>query len=113
MFSERYLRHFQTPHGQGGLPEATHTGCAVDPVCGDELTLDLQVREGRIVAARFRVRGCSGAIAVGSALVTLLPGRPARADAVTREALAEELGGVPAAKRHALRLALGALAAAF
>ncbi len=112
MFSERYVRHFQQPHGQGSLAEATHAGEATDPGCGDELALDLVVGEGHVVAARFRVRGCSGAIAAGSALVTLLPGRPARPDAVTREDLEEELDGVPSGKRHALRLACHALAAA-
>ncbi len=109
----RYHDHFLHPRGQGGLPEATHTATVVDAACGDELSLDLRVADGLVAEARFRVRGCSGAIAAGSALVSLLPGRPAAASAVDRSALDEALGGVPAAKRHALRLATNALAAAF
>ena len=107
-----FERHFLEPHGQGALEDATHGATATDPACGDELTLDLRVAEGVIEAARFRVRGCSGAIAVGSALATLLPGRPARADAVDRAALEAELGGLPASKRHVLRLAQRTLGAA-
>jgi hypothetical protein len=110
---ERYLDHFRAPRGQGSLQDATHRGAARDAACGDELELDLRVEGGRVAAARFRVRGCSGAIAVASALATLLPGRPARPGAVPREELEAELGAVPAAKRHALRLAAAALAAAF
>ena len=107
-----FERHFLHPHGQGALDDATHEATVTDPACGDELSLDLRVAAGAIEAARFRVRGCSGAIAAGSALVTLLPGRPARAGALTREELDAELGGVPAGKAHVLRLALRALAAA-
>ena len=112
MHSDAYLRHFRDPQGQGSLPEATHSATVTDPACGDELTLDLEVEAGSIRAARFRVRGCSGAIAVGSALATLLPGRTAAATAVTRDELDAELGGVARAKRHALRLGLHALTAA-
>ena len=109
MYTGAFLDHFQNPRGQGSLDGATHVGAAVDPACGDELALDLCVEEETITQARFRVRGCAGAIAVGSALVTLLPGRPARVDAVSREELAQVLGAVPATKQHALRLALNTL----
>jgi len=108
----RYQDHFLHPRGQGGLSDATHAATVTDAACGDELSLDLRVVGGVVLDARFRVRGCSGAIAVSSALVSLLPGRAATPDAVDRAALEAELGAVPAAKRHALRLATGALAAA-
>lgn len=107
-----YERHFLEPQGQGGLDDATHGATVTDPACGDELTLELRVVGAVIEAARFRVRGCSGAIAAGSALVTLLPGRAARPHAVSREDVARELGAVPAGKRHVLRLAVSALEAA-
>ncbi len=107
-----YERHFLHPQGQGALEDATHAATGTDPACGDELALDLRVADGRIEAARFRVRGCSGAIAAGSALATLLPGRPAVATAVTRDDLVAELGGVPDGKQHVLRLATRVLAAA-
>lgn len=112
MPGDAYLRHFRAPQGQGSLPAATHRATVTDPACGDELTLDLEIKAGRVMAARFRVRGCSGAIAVGSALATLLPGRKAETRALAREDLEEELGGVPPAKRHVLRLATNAFAAA-
>ncbi len=112
MPSDAYQRHFLQPHGQGSLPDASHSATVTDPACGDELALDLRVEGGAVQEVRFRVRGCSGAIAAASALATLLPGRPAEAEAVTREEIDAELGGVPAAKRHVLRLATRALAAA-
>ena len=107
-----FLDHFEHPRNQGSLEAATHRGSAVDDACGDRLTLDLEVQEGRIRAARFRVQGCMGAIAVGSVLTELLPGRPFPHPDVDRAGLADALGDVPRAKRHALRLALAALSAA-
>jgi len=112
VYAESFLDHFRDPRGQGSLEAPSHTAMTSDPACGDELALDLHVSGGMVQAARFRVRGCAGAIAVGSALVSLLPGRRAHPEAVTREELEQVLGGVPATKRHALRLALNTLRAA-
>ena len=111
-YSERFLDHLARPRGQGTLDGATHRGEAEDPACGDRLSLDLRVEGGVVRETRFRVLGCPGAIAAGSALATLLPGRPASAGAVPAADLEAELGGVPSAKRHALSLAAAALGAA-
>lgn len=111
-YSTAFLDHFRHPRGLGDLEDATHRGAADDGACGDRLWLDVRVEGGRVCAAAFRVEGCAGAIAAGSALVTLLPGRTAAAAAVTRAELSALLGGVPGAKRHALGLALRVWSAA-
>lgn len=104
-YSPAFLDHLTRPRSQGRLDGATHRGEAVDGVCGDRLFLDLAVAAGRVTDARFRVEGCPGAIAVGSALATLVVGREARPEAVAAADLEAALGGVPGAKRHVLRLA--------
>jgi len=111
-YSAAFLDHLTHPRGAGRLDRATHRGAAEDGVCGDRITLDLRVEAGQIVAVRFRVEGCPGAIAAGSALTSLLPGRAAGPRAVEAAELEAALGGVPPAKRHALRLASDALRAA-
>lgn len=111
-YDPAFLDHFRHPRGQGALEAPTHAGVADDGACGDRLWLDLCVVDGRIEAARFRVEGCVGAIACGSALATLLEGRAARPDAIAPEEIEAVLGEVPRAKRHALGLALRALGAA-
>jgi hypothetical protein len=103
-YSDAFRDHLERPRGQGRIEGATHSGTAEDGTCGDRLSLDLRVLDGVVVEARFRVEGCPGAIAVGSALSTLAPGRPARVGAVGPGDLEAALGGVPGAKRHALRL---------
>jgi len=110
--SPAFLDHLRAPRGVGTLDAPTHRGDVEDAVCGDRLTLELRVVGGRVVEARQRAEGCHGAVAVGSALATLLPGREARPDAVSVADLEAALGGVPGAKRHALRLATDGVRAA-
>ena len=110
--SPAYLDHLRAPRAVGEVLGATHAADVEDAVCGDRLALSLRVEGGTIVEARQRVTGCHGAVAAGSALATLLPGREARPDAVAAAELDAALGGVPGAKRHALRLATVALRAA-
>lgn len=112
MYASAFEDHFLHPRGQGDLPTATHRGEARDPACGDWMALALRVADGRVAECRYRVQGCAGSIAVGSALMELLPGRPAREDAVADGELEAALGSLPRMKRHALRLARAALAAA-
>ena len=112
MYAHAFLDHFQRPRGQGALDRPTHRGEGQDPACGDRLWLDLRVEGGIVAEARYRVQGCAGAIAVGSALLTLLPGRPASPRAVSPAEIEALLGAVPRAKRHALGLALRTLEAA-
>ena len=76
------------------------------------MAVALKVEGGRVAAARYRVQGCPGSIAVGSALMALLPGREARPDAVGDDEVERALGEIPRMKRHALRLARAALIAA-
>jgi nitrogen fixation NifU-like protein len=111
-YSAAFLDHLERPRAQGTLEGATHRGEATDATCGDRLSLDLVVDDGVVRDARFRVEGCPGAIAVGSALASLLPGRRAGIACVGPDELERALGGVPPAKRHALRLATATLSAA-
>ncbi len=112
MYAKAFLDHFEHPRNQGGLEDATHRGEAQDAACGDRLAFDLRVEAGVVREARFRVQGCPGAIAVGSAYTTLLAGRPSRDGVVANEEVERLLEEIPRVKRHALRLASAALKAA-
>ncbi len=106
--SPAFLDHLRAPRvrGVGTLDAPTHRADAEDAVCGDRLALDLRVVEGRVVEVRHRAEGCHGAVAVGSALAILLPGREARPDAVSAADLEAALGGACPA-RSGTRCAAG------
>lgn len=106
MFSPAVLDHFEHPRNAGELPGATDVVEVSNPVCGDFLRLAVRLENGRVVAARFRTRGCVSSIACSSLLTELLIGRSmGEMESVTAERIAERLGGLEPATRHAAELA--------
>jgi tRNA-specific 2-thiouridylase len=74
------------------------------------LRIDEQDPDGRICDAGFDASGCGAAIAAGSATVALIRGVTLlQAARVGAEEIAQELGGLSSAKRHAAELAADAL----
>ncbi len=112
MFSDKLLDHFQNPRNPGELPPPA---CAVEvenPACGDILRLTARFENGRIAEARYKVRGCTAAIAAGSALTEWLQGKPRTALAEFDPAIIDRaLGGVPPASRHVTILCADAVKA--
>ncbi|MEZ6189124.1 MAG: iron-sulfur cluster assembly scaffold protein [Planctomycetota bacterium] len=106
----RFLEHFQHPRNVGDL---THPDVCVEgenPVCGDRLRLALALEGETVGAVRYRVSGCSGAIAAASVMSELVQGRALGEVArVDRQAIDAALGGLPALKRHGADLAADTL----
>ncbi len=106
MVSSSLRRAADEAVGAGRL-EAAATGHAEHPVCGDELSIDVSVADGRIEALAWRARGCPATLAVAGCLHDAWVGTLAEEAAA---ALAARLGGGLAAhERHAEKLALRAL----
>ena len=103
MLSPQLLDHFQNPRNTGTLDaEDAVTVEVTNPACGDILRLSVRVREGVVSEAGYRTRGCTAAIACGSALTELMLGRTLEGLAGLRAADVEEaVGGLPPASKHA------------
>jgi NifU-like protein involved in Fe-S cluster formation len=101
------LRHAaERATGAGRLEDAL-SGRAEHPICGDELAVDVHVREGVIAALAWRARGCPATLAVAGCLHDAWVGVAVDAAA---GALRARLGsGLAAHERHAEKLALRAL----
>lgn len=111
MFSEQLIRHFREPRHVGVLPAPACTISLENPVCGDTLQLSGRLEAGRIAAVGFQVRGCTAAIAAGSAAATLLEGKTLeQAAAIDADAVEAELGGLASTSKHAARLAADGVA---
>lgn len=109
-YSEVVMDHFEQPRNNGVLEDANAIGYMTNPVCGDALVLMLRIEDGRIAEARWQSDGCAASIAASSMLSELLPGKTLEeADAITREAVVDALGGLPVSKLHASVLAADAL----
>jgi len=109
-YSETLKDHLANPRNAGTLADADAEAEQSNPVCGDRLRLALRVREGRIEAARFLAYGCPPTLACGSALAEMLEGLTLEEAArITRQKIAEAVGGLPARKSHAAALAVETL----
>jgi nitrogen fixation NifU-like protein len=87
MYSERLLSHFRDPRNVGVVEAPDAAVEVTNPACGDILQLSVRVEAGVIREARFLSRGCTAAIACGSAVTEWLTGRSC-----------EELPGLAAAQ---------------
>jgi tRNA-specific 2-thiouridylase len=111
---EQLREHLERPAARGHVPAGACTGAAGGAACGDliriSLALDERSPDGTIADAGFDASGCGATVAAGSAVVTLVRGAGLLdAARVGAEEIAEELGGLGAAKRHAAELAADAL----
>lgn len=109
-YSEKLLDYFQNPRCVGEIPDADGIGEVSNPICGDVMKLWVKVGDGRIQDARFKAQGCSAAIATSSYATEMLVGMSIdEARRVTKDQIADALGGLPASKIHCSVLACDAI----
>jgi nitrogen fixation NifU-like protein len=75
LYQELILEHYRRPRNKDELPDCTAEAHLHNPVCGDEVRLQIRVADGRIEAARFTGHGCSISQAAVSMMTTLLEGK--------------------------------------
>jgi nitrogen fixation NifU-like protein len=77
IYQEALMRLAASADGAGRLPRPDATARRDNPLCGDEVTLDLELRGGLIQAVGHRVRGCLLCRAAAAALARGAVGRSA------------------------------------
>ena len=112
MFHEKLLDHFSHPRNVGDLEAPALTVEVSNPACGDVLRLAARLQDGRIAEVRYRVRGCTAAIAAGSALTERLASTSIdQLNTLPMSAVDEALGGLPPESQHTLVLCRDAVRA--
>ena len=113
MYSAQVMDHFANPRNVGVIDDADGVGTVGNPVCGDIMKMYIKVQDGRIADAKFQTFGCGAAIATSSITTELVIGLTIdEADRLSRNDVAEALGGLPKLKLHCSNLATDALRAA-
>ena len=113
IYTETVMEHFQNPRNVGEIENADGVGTVGNAACGDIMKIYIKVDDDRIVDAKFKTFGCGAAIATSSICTEMVKGKTIdEALAITREQVAEELGGLPPVKMHCSNLAADALHAA-
>jgi len=78
LYRENILEHYKRPHHWGELPEADLEFEDTNPLCGDELRVQLKVGDdGRVADVAFAGQGCAISVASASMLSDELVGMPA------------------------------------
>ncbi len=110
MYSEKVMDHFTNPRNVGDMEDADGIGTEGNPTCGDAMKIYIKVKDDRIVDAKFKTFGCGAAIAVSSMVTEMVKGKTLdEALAISKETVANELGGLPPQKMHCSNLGADAL----
>ena len=109
-YSEKVMDHFANPRNVGEIKDASGVGEVGNPVCGDMMKFYIKVENNIIKDVKFKTFGCGAAIAVSSMVSEMAMGKTIEeALALTNEAVAKELGGLPPNKIHCSNLGADAL----
>ena len=114
-YSDKVLDHFENPKNIGSLDKNdvhVGTGLVGAPECGDVMKLQIEVKDNKIIDAKFKTFGCGSAIAASSLATEWVKNRSIE-DAMTLNnvEIVEELS-LPPVKIHCSVLAEDAIKAA-
>ena len=92
-YREFILDHYKNPRNFGRLEPADISHEEYNPLCGDLVGMDLQVRDGMIEDVRFHGRGCAISQASASLLTERLKGMSLdEARQISKDDVLDELG---------------------
>src|ERR1700751_2298814 len=74
-YREYILDHYRNPRNYGKLEHPDAHAEDSNPLCGDQLAIDLQVEGDRVTAVRFQGRGCAISQATASMLSEMIEGK--------------------------------------
>ncbi|MCL2680314.1 MAG: iron-sulfur cluster assembly scaffold protein [Coriobacteriia bacterium] len=111
IYSEKVMDHFNNPRNVGVIADADGVGEVGNITCGDIMKISISVdADDHITDAKFQTLGCGAAIATSSIVTELVKGKSIQqAATLTKQQVADELGGLPSAKMHCSILATDGL----
>jgi nitrogen fixation NifU-like protein len=113
MYTKKVMQYFKHPKNMGRIKNPDGIGKVGNIICGDVMSLYIKVKNKRIADIKFETFGCVAAIATSSMITELVKGKTIeQALKITREDVANALGGLPRIKLHCSVLAADALSEA-
>ena len=103
LYQEVILDHYRRPRNRGTLAEPTGTASLRNPLCGDEVDVQVAMHDGKVADVKFAGRGCSISQASASMMTELVKGRtPDEVHALGERFVEMIRGDTEAAKDQAL-----------
>jgi len=72
LYQETIIDHSKRPRNKGALNQPTHRAEGYNPLCGDRVTIELKIEDGRIAAVSFEGAGCAISTASASLMTEAL-----------------------------------------
>src|SRR5690349_7095896 len=93
IYREIILEHYRNPSNKGVLDPADYSYEDVNPLCGDEIRIDVRVKDDHVSEIRFSGRGCAVSQASASILTEMVEGKSLdEVKAIGRYELLDEIG---------------------
>lgn len=93
LYAENILDHYKNPHHKGKLINPTTAAEDSNPLCGDELKIELAIQDNKVTQVAFNGKGCAISQASASMLTDELIGKtPEEIAAISNETIYEMLG---------------------
>jgi nitrogen fixation NifU-like protein len=110
VYSELIRAHYTNPKNVGRIVNPTAQAMIRSPLDSDTVLITLRIEDGIIRDARFKCMGCAVAIACSSIATEMIMGRHVdEAYAITKQSVADALGGIPEYKMMCSNLAPDAI----
>ena len=114
-YSKEVMEHYEKPRNVGSMDsrsKSVGTGLVGAPECGDVMKLQIEVKDNKIIDAKFKTFGCGSAIASSSLATEWVKGKSLdEAQFIKNTDIVEELS-LPPVKIHCSVLAEDAIKAA-
>ncbi len=75
LYQQLIVEHSRSPRNHRAVPDANRTAEGHNPLCGDEITLELRIENDRIADAGFQGRGCAISQAAASLMTGAVAGK--------------------------------------
>jgi len=110
LYSEQVREHYAHPRNIGRVAEPSAEALVRSPLDSDTVLITLHIEDNMIKEAKFKCMGCAVAIACSSMATEMVQGKTVdEAYAITEQAVAEALGGIPEYKMRCSNLAPAAI----
>jgi len=96
VYSEQVRDHYANPRNAGSIAEFSGKAIVKSPVDSDTVLITLRIEDDHIQDVKFKCMGCAVAIACSSVATGMVLGKHVdEAGRITKERVAEALGGIP------------------
>ena len=110
MYSDRIKDHYANPRNSGRITNPSAEAILRSPVDSDTVLITMRIENNVITEVRFKCTGCAVAIACSSMATEMVMGKPVdEAEKISKQSVADALGGIPEYKMVCSNLAPDAI----